>query len=746
MDKYKKIIYASIISFSLLLISSFLIFFSPPEQEQLVLGIGEIAEQKDSNLKQFLFKNQRFLYNDAYFFIEEGEDNVVLLPKNTRNFQYASLGSVETNDTSFEMLPTNPLYPNLLKEDTIIVGKYEIQLYSYDQISFLGNVETRRGFVTTYSTTTPKEQTYFIEVRDFNYKNFPSTHNQFLEIIKSLEQDKEVLGSNNTQVDLARILTQSSTVRIFSRTCYDAKFSSDLQGSLLSGNTYTICGAIVGSGFVVSPYGDILTNAHIVKPNKFDCMVNGISIDGAYEIIMGQEVGNTLKELLGDFSMFLSQNQVETFYVYLINEIYKMDYLTITEKNKDIYVQTDTSFDFDNEAFDLKNKDLQYTATLIKANDIASYYQTLFNSMDESDLFEEGADDTVEFTKLEDGLTGVSDLALIRLDIQKPFPSLKLSEQKPMQGQNIYVVGFPQISNDELTTSSTNILTSTVTTGSITSIKQNTKNTFDLLQIDASIESGNSGGPIADNLGNILGITTYSTSSGSGNYNLGISSTEISNFLADIGIANEHSEQSNILISAVSDISKEYYSRSQKKLNELTIGESTLGVTLNPLIELCNTNINLGNDKSPWIDLKFIDIPNWGLLLIGGIILVLLILILIILISKAKKKKAEYAEPMFKGPELQTPTDPIVNAESQTNEPERGYLRPQQPQTTTQPQPIPTNVINQNPVQPLTPPQQAVPNIVSQSASQDLSNQNASINQIQQPVSGTGPFSNQPTA
>jgi hypothetical protein len=249
---------------------------------------------------------------------------------------------------------------------------------------------------------------------------------------------------------------------------------------------------------------------------------------------------------------------------------------------------------------------------------------------------------------------------------------------------------------------------SIVTEGSITAVKPNTTNDYDLLQIDASIEAGNSGGPIVNNLGEVLGMTTYSQASTSGNFNWGISSTELKNFVGSSGSNNNANEANLLLSSALTDISKGYYSRSKEKLEELVNGESTLSLVLNPIITLCNTNISEGNDKTPWFDLGFIDIPNWGFILIGTILLVMIIVIILLVITSRKNRSLskEYEDLPSTTP-VQNPTPQV--AVQQEQQQDQHYLRPQtqniqdnqvQPDTPQQTIINPQSTSNQPPTQP----------------------------------------------
>ena len=89
-----------------------------------------------------------------------------------------------------------------------------------------------------------------------------------------------------------------------------------------------------------------------------------------------------------------------------------------------------------------------------------------------------------------------NDLALLKGDF-RPSTVLSLSNKRPELLQDIYVAGFPfgrRISS-----------TIKVTKGIISSLT-GVGNNFSNIQIDAALQPGNSGGPILDNKGNVVGV------------------------------------------------------------------------------------------------------------------------------------------------------------------------------------------------------------------------------------------------
>ena len=89
-----------------------------------------------------------------------------------------------------------------------------------------------------------------------------------------------------------------------------------------------------------------------------------------------------------------------------------------------------------------------------------------------------------------------NDLALLKGDF-RPQTVFPLSNSRPELLQDIYVAGYPF--GNEISTSVK------VTKGIISSLT-GIANNFSNIQIDAALQSGNSGGPILDDLGNVVGV------------------------------------------------------------------------------------------------------------------------------------------------------------------------------------------------------------------------------------------------
>jgi serine protease Do len=143
--------------------------------------------------------------------------------------------------------------------------------------------------------------------------------------------------------------------------------------------------------------------------------------------------------------------------------------------------------------------------------------------------------DVVGFAK--DGI----DLALLKINGRRKLPTVKLGNPESIKvGSTVYAIGTPRFED----------LHNTLTRGIVSGIREN----GGTIQIDASINQGNSGGPLLNERGEVIGVNTWvvatpipcidnpqeicGRSSGSVGLNLSIGISLVKQFLADFQKGN----------------------------------------------------------------------------------------------------------------------------------------------------------------------------------------------------------------
>ncbi len=110
------------------------------------------------------------------------------------------------------------------------------------------------------------------------------------------------------------------------------------------------------------------------------------------------------------------------------------------------------------------------------------------------------------------------DLALIRITVAKKLPFLHLADSDHLQvGQKTLAIGNPFGLDGTLTTGVVSALNRNINS-------ENNQGLEGMIQTDASINSGNSGGPLLDSQGNVIGINTAIYGPNGGSVGIGFAS------------------------------------------------------------------------------------------------------------------------------------------------------------------------------------------------------------------------------
>lgn len=109
----------------------------------------------------------------------------------------------------------------------------------------------------------------------------------------------------------------------------------------------------------------------------------------------------------------------------------------------------------------------------------------------------------------------VNDLALVKIEPKKTLKALTLGDSDRLQvGQKVLAIGNPFGFDGTLTTGVVSTLNRTIEA-------ENNTRMEGMIQTDAAINSGNSGGPLLDSQGNVIGINTAIYGPGGGSVGIG---------------------------------------------------------------------------------------------------------------------------------------------------------------------------------------------------------------------------------
>lgn len=330
-----------------------------------------------------------------------------------------------------------------------------------------------------------------------------------------------------------------------------------------------------GTGFIVTEDGYIVTNAHVVT-NEGDQLKQELAGSSLKEIVINncQKMWNDLGDYQEAVGSILGSQEF-------------------------------TQLCFDGS--------LEYYANYMKLSDIETkIYTAIGSTTADADLTKTGYVSTIK--KIGEPAPG-KDVAILKIEAEN-LPTAKLGNDDVLEtGDALYVLGYPGgavLSPDKLIEPSL--------TAGLVSARQTMPDGWEALQTNTDMNPGNSGGPVLNQHGEVIGLATFSrVDPQTGNAVQGV------NFAIPIGVATEFLKEANIQ-PAESQLSQQYTEGiDQFEQGKLRLALQTFQKIRDinakfPYIELyiskVQSAINIQGDSS---------IPVWiygagaiGLLVIGG--------------------------------------------------------------------------------------------------------------------------------
>ena len=237
-----------------------------------------------------------------------------------------------------------------------------------------------------------------------------------------------------------------------------------------------------------------------------------------------------------------------------------------------------------------------------------------------------------------------SDVALLKIE-GTGYPVAKLGDiSMATQGANLLIMGYPAAANSELVEASTTPVS--LTSSKVSAVKTLAQSNHKVIETDAAISPGNSGGPAFLETGEVVGLATYAST---GNSSI--------NYIRDIADLKQLAKDSAITLDTESVTQSEwdqglalfYEARYTKSLEHF---EKVKALYPNhpkvaEFISAAETRIENGEDIQ--------DFPILWVSIAGGVLL-LGVVITIVLIVHHKKKHSVYTAGVAQG--TVTPTAP----------------------------------------------------------------------------------------
>lgn len=368
---------------------------------------------------------------------------------------------------------------------------------------------------------------------------------------------------------------------------YILSFCKDISQYMMKGTetaSRELNTTMVGSGFIITPDGYVITNAHVVDEND-DQTKQSFAQEAFMEILK-----DDIKTIEDAMSRPMSEEEAKA-----LNDAYSWYFSQTMEVGK---IQKEFSAIIGISGKKGKIEPLQVIAKLvIKGEPIPG-----------------------------------KDVAILKLQDKHEYPTIRIGDDKDMRvGDQVYVLGYPAVATFHPLISEESISEASLTRG-LVSARKSMKGGWEVLQIDAAITHGNSGGPVMNDQGEVIGLATF----GSMDEQRG-QEVQGMNFIVPTTIVDEFIDKARIK-PHMSDISlsfeegmdlfdQSHFKKALEKFSEVRDMNASFPF-INKYISDTQRNIDRGLDKAPRNMMMYY--------LIGGGVLVL-ILVLFLVFRKRKK-------------------------------------------------------------------------------------------------------------
>ena len=221
------------------------------------------------------------------------------------------------------------------------------------------------------------------------------------------------------------------------------------------------------------------------------------------------------------------------------------------------------------------------------------------------------------------------DIAILKIETNREMPVLSIADARlPQVGEQLFVYGYPGpvTNNDFLSVESA--IEPTLTTGIVSALKKSVGG-WPLIQMDANINHGSSGGPVCNEKGEVIGLTTFGSIENTGGLAAGL------NFAVPVAILNEYLDTAGIIprpgratemfARATAFYDGQHYRAALKEFEALRqLNNSYPG--LYTYISDCRENIKKGKGKGSGPVEHVLLIGSLLLFLVGGITLLYLVI------------------------------------------------------------------------------------------------------------------------
>jgi S1-C subfamily serine protease len=334
---------------------------------------------------------------------------------------------------------------------------------------------------------------------------------------------------------------------------------------------------MVGSGFIITPDGYVITNAHVVDENDEDTKKS--FAEQAFQEILEKDITDLEK------SMGRKMTEEESKALIDADSWYFSQTMEVGDIRKEFSV-----------VFGITGNNGKIVPMVIPAKIVAQG----------------------------NPIPG-KDVAILKMTEKHTYPTIRIGDDKDMNvGDQVYVLGYPAVATFHPLISEESISEASLTTG-LVSAKKNMKDGWEVLQIDAAITHGNSGGPVMNDKGEVIGLATFGSIDEQRKQevqgmNFIVPATIVDEFLNKADIKPQMSDISLAYEEAMSLFDKSRFKKALVKFNEVKDMNGSFPF-INKYISDTQRNIDKGLDKgSDGIDPMYFYIGGGALVVILALV------------------------------------------------------------------------------------------------------------------------------
>ena len=364
----------------------------------------------------------------------------------------------------------------------------------------------------------------------------------------------------------------------------------------------------IGTGFFVTGDGYLVTAAHVVKPDKAEV------INDAATQVLGDLIQGEINSYANDFGGTVPD-----------------------DVQKDVQTYVTEYFDANASIGNLSNSNfvvngLSIPGAQLQANAVPA-----------------------EVKDVGEAVPG-KDVAVLKVEKSNMFTVPIGDTSNINSGDKVFVLGYPVSATLDSNTDQSSTFTATLTSGLVSATKSTSKG-VPVIQTDASVSGGNSGGPAFDENGNVIGdvvSTSIDVTTGT--------RVNTQTFIIDAKVVHEYLQQANVTPSESQPTTMFKQALDQEDQNHYKDALQTLQNLNNTVpgnafvqdeIQKVQASINQGKDQS--------GLPIWVYIAIGAGVLVVILLVLVLVLRGRGKNKgtptgaaptggAGYGGPGYGGP------------------------------------------------------------------------------------------------